>query len=217
MPRLLLPGLSVFFFLPDPASAQTSITPQVRVQLSDSVYQGGRKRSSRGIRLTTSSVSLTDLNAILTSTPQPQTAQPVKKQPVAKKQTSQAPRAAQSIPRFGYGSGPVAPPAPADPRIPVDPGYQPIPPMNQPLPVPQSSTPVGQPSVQIQHTTTIPFAHGYYPRTYVPSIPFLYPYGNQFHFGYPGCGLFPSRAPLRGSLTSSRNYLSGFRSFRFRF
>ncbi|MDF1754369.1 MAG: hypothetical protein P1U89_16415 [Verrucomicrobiales bacterium] len=208
--RLALLALFMVFGIPEFSIAQTS-NAKVEVQLSGYVYQGGRK-SKRGIQLTTSSVSLPDLNAILAPTPLPKT------EPVPQKAKT-TPTAGN--PRFGYGSGPVQPPL-VDPRVPIDPGYDPVP--VEPQPQPQNVVPsvVSPPTVSIQHTTTIPFAHGYYPRTYTTRIPYIYQpysYGHHHHYygGYHGCGTYPSRAPLRGSLTSSRNYLSGFSSFRFSF
>lgn len=99
-----------------------------------------------------------------------------------------------------------------------------------------NNAPTTQPQVQSQPQATqpqqitptpfnpYPFAHNYSPRTYYYSFPrtyYSYPYnfGRYYYFGRP-YSIFRSRAPLRGSLTSSRNYLSGIRrapSFRFIF
>jgi hypothetical protein len=210
--RLILPGLLAALLVPEPVSAQTKV--EVSVGGFDFVYQGGRK-SSRGLKRTTSSICLPDLNAILAPTPvnpKPKVVQA----PVAKvKNPGPAPTPQTSkTPRFGYGSGPVQPPL-ADPRIPIDPGYDPesvrapsTEKATKPQPVVTDHIRT-EPLVQIEQTTVVPFAHSYYPRSYVPSVPFFYHHHHSYH--HQGCGVYRSRSPLRGSLTSSRNYLSGIR------
>lgn len=108
---------------------------------------------------------------------------------------------------------------------------------NQPAQQPQQQQVVPQqqqPQFIHQQNLSYPqFAHNYYPRTYYYRYPitpyytfprssyYSYPYSfNRYHYyGSPYSSIYRSRAPLRGSLTSSINYLSGFRrpAARFRF
>jgi hypothetical protein len=215
-PCLLVPAILIGWLFQEPTQAQQ---PSIEIRVPGFVFQSGKK-SSRGFKLTTSDVTLPDLNAIMSPTPLP------KQNPVSKPQPQPQPttvtKASSNTPRFGYGSGPVVPP-PADPLVPIDPGYddpqptspyaQPIP--NQPVaPVPppvQSNQlpPVGDPLLQLDATVTIPFAHNYYPRTYLPRVPYFYgPSCAPYHHHH--CDPFTSSSsPLRGLFTSSRNYLSG--------
>ncbi|MDF1812876.1 MAG: hypothetical protein P1V20_11700 [Verrucomicrobiales bacterium] len=217
---LPLIGIRIFFAalisavaVPEFAAAQQR-TSGVEVQFG-SVYQGGRK-SKRGIVFTTSGVNLPNLNAILSPAPLPKDP-PQQNQSTAATQQAQAANGTTTSPRFGYGSGPVQPPL-VDPTVPVDPGY------DDTQPVPQAQPAPVQPGIQFQQSTTIPFAHSYYPRTYVPSIPYIYsPFsgGHCYHHHRHSCGTYSSFSSRLRSLTSSRSCLSGFGiprvSFRFSF
>ena len=220
------------------AKAQTSSTTQNIEFISGYVYQGGRKK---GLKQTTSSVCLPDLNAILSPTPLPKS-KPVVQKPEAKakptqhSRTTSGPTASrtQNNPRFGYGSsvptGPMGEISPVDPLVPIDPGYDPEPVQKKPIPkarpIPQKQpaqvsveqSPISQPIIQLHRSTNAyPFSHSYFPRTYhyctpyapFPVVPF-YGGGYGYHPLSPKCGTYPSRVPLRGSCTSSLNYLSGF-------
>ena len=198
--------------------------------------------------MATSSVSLPDLNAILAPLPL-ETKQVIPRAGVVKttastkvatspKRKVSATTSQATTPRYGYGSGEEAPRATVDPRIPIDPGYDTEPvPRREPLPAlplepgPVSQAPISPPVYEAPAPDLYPFAHRYYPRTYHYSTPYApYPvipyYGGGYgycplQYGGIGYGIYSSRAPLRGSFTSSRNYLSGFRSpflkFRFSF
>jgi len=221
--RLLVTGVMIGWFFPEPAQAQL---PSIEIRVPGFVFQSGKK-SSRGFKLTTSDVTLPDLNAIMAPTPLPKTVPPSSQQS-RQTQPQTTSTGSNQTPRFGYGSGPVVPP-PADPLVPVDPGYddpqtstQPTTPTApapsyaaNPAPAPAQANqvpPVGDPLLQMDTRVTIPFAHNYYPRSYLPRIPYVIaphciPH-HHHHFSNPfSCNI--SRAPLCGSLTSSRNYLSG--------
>ncbi len=208
-----------------PESAQAQL-PSIEIRVPGFVFQTGKK-SSRGFKFTTSDVTLPDLNAILAPTPLPKSAPSVSPQ-VPPTQPNPTSTGSTHTPRFGYGSGPVVPP-PADPLVPIDPGYDdqaaaqstnpapttpapnyPTAPAQPPAQTDQYP-PVGDPLLQLDTTVTIPFAHNYYPRSYLPRVPYFFaphyiPH-HHHHFSSPfSCN--SSQSPLRGSLTSSRNYLS---------
>ena len=222
------------------------------------IYQASGSRRSRCLHMTSSSVMLPNLNAILSPVviePVPnQSVQPIP--PVSsqtRKQTSQTGKksstaASSGQPRYGYGSGSAAEKFelvdPSDPSFSPNTTLkrnrivpqttnkgtsynknteatrtQPQPRQQQPQqytnPNPQTTAPT--PLLPIYPSGSIyPFQHGYYPRTYHYSVPYSPSLGIPYHGGYSyhsyGCGIYPSRAPLRGSLTGSHNYLSGFRS-----
>lgn len=220
--KIIFPALlAVFMALPQINFAQQRYTG-VEVKLSGGglVYQGGRK-SQRGIRVTTSGISLPDLNAILSSSTT------TKAKATTQKNTQTTAVAANQVtastdqgrPRFGYGSGPVQPPQ-ADPLVPIDPGYDDVQPAN-PAPTdkgssrnvtPQPGVIIQEPGLQIEHSTVIPFVHGYYPRTYVPRVPYIcspFDFHHQLHHHH-GCRsrTFSTHSLFGGSLFSSRRYSS---------
>ena len=253
---LFLPALATFsfsYFSSTSAQAQNGGSIQKIDFLSGVSVKGKRKRNTRP---TVSNVVLPDLNAILS--PIPSSGQgtgssqtKVRQARVVQSYTGSSTPSSQPTngtgqPRFGFGS-PDGEPAPTpgpqvDPRLPIDPGYDPAP------SVPDSdqarnkgSAALSVPQVSISHTWDFPLFYGYSPRTYHYGTPYApYPvvryhgsgyrysplfYGNRYSYGFGGYGsrygygLYSSRAPLRGLFTSSRNYLSGFCSpvFRFRF
>jgi len=178
----------------NPAEAQTITvsSPGDPSFFSGQVYQGTRRK---GLKQTSSQVTLPNLNEILSPAPAANPApkithvtQPRAVQPSPRKTSS-------ADPKFGYGSGSETSSEPSGPTgfdatAPVDPGYQPqprptagdwqtIPPGTQinirdsVIHVNTGNQGLSQPQV-LPAASAYPFAHNYYPRSYTCRIPYAY-------------------------------------------